>query len=148
MKNPTTKVIVFFLLIMAIAIFFRFYKLNQIPPGLYPDVAINGNDALHALKTGEFRVFYPENNGREGLFINLIALSFHLFGVSVLSIKLVPAIIGVLTVLGMYFMVKELFGVSDSKNWNLPGKWKLELGNSTGTVIALLSSFFLFLFLL
>ncbi|KKT26318.1 MAG: hypothetical protein UW11_C0016G0012 [Parcubacteria group bacterium GW2011_GWA2_43_9b] len=103
------KTLIILLAILAIAAFFRFYHLAQIPPGLYPDVAINGNDALTALKTHNFKVFYPENNGREGLFINLIALSFWLFGVSVWTIKIVPAIFGLLTVLGIFFLTKQLF---------------------------------------
>ena len=104
------KTIILLLLILALAAFFRFWQLEQIPPGLYPDVAMNGNDAIEALRSGNFRVFYPDNNGREGFFINLIAFSFWLFGPSVWAIKLVPAIIGWLTVLGMYFLTKELFG--------------------------------------
>ena len=112
MTNIVSKKITLFLLlllVLAIGVFFRFYKLAEIPPGLYPDVAINGNDAIKALH-GDMRVFYPENNGREGLFINLIALSFYIFGISVWAIKLVPAIICVLTTLGIYLMTKELFG--------------------------------------
>lgn len=101
--------LILLLLILALAIFFRFWRLEQIPPGLYPDVAINGNDALTALKTHNFKLFYPENNGREGLFINLIALSFWLFGVSIWAIKVVPAAIGTLTVLGLYLLTKQLF---------------------------------------
>ncbi|KKS65419.1 MAG: hypothetical protein UV34_C0017G0018 [Parcubacteria group bacterium GW2011_GWB1_42_6] len=91
------KIAILLILVMATAIFFRLYKLGQIPPGLYPDVAINGNDALQALKSGDFKAFYPENNGREGLFMNLIAASFWLFGASVWAIKIVPAILGILT---------------------------------------------------
>ncbi|MDP3093240.1 MAG: glycosyltransferase family 39 protein [bacterium] len=97
------------LAILIIAGFLRFWQLDLIPPGLYPDVAINGNDALNALKTGDFKVFYPENNGREGLFINLIAFSFAIFGPSVWAIKVVAAIIGTLTVLGLYLLTKEIF---------------------------------------
>lgn len=95
--------------IIAIASFFRLWQLDKIPPGLYPDVAINGNDALETLETGNFKVFYPENNGREGLFFWLIALSFSIFGVSVWSIKIVAAAIGILTVLGLYLLTRELF---------------------------------------
>lgn len=97
--------ILWFLLILAIAAFFRFYQLDSIPPGLYPDVAINGNEAL----SNPGHVFYPENNGREGLMINLIALSFSLFGISVWSIKAVAAFFGTLTVLGTHLLCKELF---------------------------------------
>jgi len=103
------KSLLLVLAILAIAVFFRFYDLAAVPPGLYPDVAINGNDALQALKSGDFKLFYPENNGREGLFINLIAFSFWLFGPSIWAIKIVPAIFGSLTVLGLYFLTRQLF---------------------------------------
>lgn len=116
------------LVILALAAFFRFYNLTAVPPGLYPDVAINGNDALQALKTGDFKLFYPENNGREGLFINLIALSFWLFGASIFAIKVVPAIFGLLTVLGLYFLTKQLFAYLASRH---------------AEIIALLATFFI-----
>ncbi len=89
--------------------------MDKIPPGLYPDVAINGNDAWRALNEKDFKVFYPENNGREGLFINLIALSFWLFGASVWAIKIVPAVLGALTVLGIYFLTRQLFSYFKQK---------------------------------
>ncbi len=104
-QTKITWRIAILLAIVALGGFLRFWNLNAIPPGLYPDVAINGNDAL----TNPGRVFYPDNNGREGLFINFIALSFSLFGVSVWSIKVVAAIFGTLTLLGVYLMTKELF---------------------------------------
>ncbi len=108
-KKLKTEIVIF-LLIMAVASFFRFYKLTSLPPGLYPDEAMNGNNAIQALTTGNFKIFYPENNGREGLFINIEALSVGIFGIHPWSLRLVSAIIGVLTVAGLYFLTKELFG--------------------------------------
>jgi len=104
-----TKIALWLILIMAAAVFFRFWQLPEIPSGLYPDVAMNGTNALQALQTHNFKMFYPDNNGREGLFINLIALSFWLFGAGIWSIKVVSAFFGTLTVLGVYFLAKELF---------------------------------------
>lgn len=109
------------LLILVVATFFRFYKIDSVPPGLYPDEAINGNDAIQALETGDFKVFYPENNGREGLFINLQALSLKIFSPSTSSgqtypiwpLRVVSAVIGILTVLGLYFLARQLF------NWQI-----------------------------
>lgn len=101
--------IIILLFILIIGGFFRFWRLESAPPGLYPDVAINGMDAITTLKTGQLKVFYPENNGREGLFMWLIALSFKIFGISVWSLRLVGAIIGFLTILGLFLLVKELF---------------------------------------
>jgi 4-amino-4-deoxy-L-arabinose transferase-like glycosyltransferase len=127
----TKKELICLFLILILTGFFRFWKLNEIPPGLYPDVAINGNEAFFSLKNKDFKVFYPENYGREGLMIWLIALSFKIFGVSVLSIRMVAATIGVLTVLGLYLLTKELF--RQSPIYNLQSAIK----------IALFSSFFL-----
>lgn len=96
-------------LILAVAIFFRFYHIKSTPPGLYPDEAMNGNNAVQAWETGNFKVFYPENNGREGLFINIQAISVHIFGNYPWALRLVSGIMGVLTVLGLYFLAKALF---------------------------------------
>ena len=110
------KTIVFLLIILALAAFFRFWQLNQIPPGLYPDVAMNGTDAIDAMESGDYRMFYPDNNGREGFFMNLIALNFKYFGVSILNIKIVAAIFGWLTILGMFLLTRELFSRLKSLN--------------------------------
>ena len=97
-------------LILTIAFFFRFWKLDKIPPGFYPDEAINANEAFFSLKNKNFRVFYPENYGREGLFIWLIAFSFFIFKkISIFTVKIVPATIGFLTVIGLYLLTKEIF---------------------------------------
>lgn len=91
------------------AIFFRLWQLDSTPPGLYPDVAMNGNNAIETLKTGVFKIFYSDNNGREGLFMWLISFSFLIFGVSIWSIKIVAAIVGILTVFGLYLLAREIF---------------------------------------
>jgi len=96
--------------VTAIAAFLRFYLLRRLPPGLWLDEAMNGINALEALRSGVFRVFYPENGGREGLFINLQALSIAVFGAEPWALRLVSAVIGTLTVPAMYFLSLELFG--------------------------------------
>ena len=104
-----TLIIILLASIIALGGFLRIYKLNSVPPGLYPDEAINGNNAYEALKNNDFKVFYPENNGREGLFINLVAYSIKYLGLKPISIRLVSVIIGILTILTTYFLAKELF---------------------------------------
>lgn len=101
------------LLILMVATVFRFQHIGSVPPGLYPDEAMNGNNALEALATGDFKVFYPENNGREGLFINLQALSLRAFGNEPWALRIVSAALGVLTVLGTYLLAAKLF------NWQI-----------------------------
>ena len=109
MNISEKKAIIILLIITAVAAFFRLWQINTIPPGLYPDEAINGNDALTSLQNRNFKIFYPDNNGREGLFIWLIALSFWLFKPSIWALKIVPSIFGILTVFGLYLLTKELF---------------------------------------
>lgn len=104
------KILIGVLIILGVGTFLRFYKLDSLPPGLYPDEAVNGTDALQVVESNNFKIFYPHNNGREGLFINLLVLSFRFFGVSPFSLRFVSAIIGILTILGIYLLAKELFG--------------------------------------
>src|SRR3989344_2908899 len=97
------------LLILILGSFLRFYLIQEYPLGLYPNEAMNGNNALEALATGKFKIFYPENNGREGLFINLQAISLKIFGNEPWALRIVSAIFGTLTILGIYLLTKELF---------------------------------------
>jgi 4-amino-4-deoxy-L-arabinose transferase-like glycosyltransferase len=107
MKSSLRSVLVV-LAIGIVAIFLRLYKLDAFPPGLYPDEAVNGNNAIEALSHRDFRIFYPENNGREGLFINIQALSIAAFGNTPFALRVVSALFGILTVMGMYVLAKEL----------------------------------------
>lgn len=101
--------IILLISIVALASFLRLWDLKTIPPGLYPDEAMNGNNALEAKAAGDYKMFYPENNGREGLFINLQALSLGVFGNEPWALRLVSAIFGILTVLGTFFLARALF---------------------------------------
>lgn len=94
--------------ISVLAAFLRFYRLAEIPPGLHPDEAMNGINALEAWRSGHFQLFYPENNGREGLFINIQALALGLIGQNEpWVLRLVSAIFGTLTVVAFYYFCRE-----------------------------------------
>lgn len=96
--------------IIALGFFLRFYNIESTPPGVYPDEAVNGIDAVGANNSGNYEWFYVANNGREGLFMNMVAGCFKLFGISVMSLKLPAILCGTLVVLGTYLLTKELFG--------------------------------------
>ena len=120
--------------IFLIAVFFRFWELKSVPPGLYPDEAMNGNNALYSLKTGDFSVFYPENNGREGLFMNIQAVSLKFFGNEPWALRLISAIFGSLTILGLFYFGREFSrGLEGAK---IAGLYPNE-------ILALSASFFL-----
>ncbi|MBI4118821.1 MAG: glycosyltransferase family 39 protein [Parcubacteria group bacterium] len=109
MRKTTLLILTF---ILAVSAFFRFYKIAESPPGLYPDEAANGVNALDVLAEKNWKVFYPENNGREGLFINLQSLSVKYFGVQTWSLRIVSGIFGTLTVLGLFFLIQLFWGNS------------------------------------
>jgi len=96
------------LLILFIAALLRFHRLGTVPPGLYRDEAMDGSNALEVLETGHFQVFYPEDGGREGLYIDLAAPLIRVWGNETWVLRLPAAIFGVLTVLGVYYLVGEL----------------------------------------
>ena len=96
-------------ILLAIAFFIRSWHIGTLPAGLYPDEAMNGVDALHAIETGDYQLFYPNNNGREGLFINLQALTVHAFGAIIPALRIWSAIFGTLAILGVYLLAKELW---------------------------------------
>ncbi|MGC1187830.1 MAG: glycosyltransferase family 39 protein [Candidatus Acidiferrales bacterium] len=109
-----------FVMLMAVillASFLRLLHFASIPPGLYPDEAMDGNSALEAAHTSPFlrglKVFYPENNGREGLYVNAVAVLFKISGAAPEPwvVRLPAAISGILTVAGLYFLAAELFSV-------------------------------------
>ena len=89
-------------LILILTVFLRLYQLDTAPPGIWYDEAYNGIDALKALEDSDYKIFYPENFGREGLYINALALSFKLFGVNSFALRFPSAVFGILTVLGFY----------------------------------------------
>src|SRR3989338_8630938 len=92
--------------IILLAVFFRFYDLRNPPPGLWADEAMNGNNAVEM----KWKVYYPENFGREGLFINIQSLFVAAFGHEPWVLRLPSTIFGILTVPGLYLMTRELFG--------------------------------------
>ncbi len=109
MSKTQRNVLLFGILI--IAIFLRFYHFTTTPPGLYPDEAMDGNNAVEVAETNHFQVFYPEDNGREGLYVNIIAVILKVWPVyEPWIIRLPAAVAGVLTVWGLYLLVAELFG--------------------------------------
>jgi 4-amino-4-deoxy-L-arabinose transferase-like glycosyltransferase len=104
------------LAILALAAFFRLWRLETIPPGLYADEAMNGNNALEALRTHDFKVFYPENNGREGLMIAIqaaflkVLLPLNHDQPRPWMLRLPNAFFGTLTVLTVYLLASILLG--------------------------------------
>ncbi len=97
------------LLALITAVILRFYRLGEVPLGLYRDEAINGLDALKVLQ-GEHALFFPANNGREPLYIYLTAAAIAFFGQTIFAVRLAAAVVGSLTTLPVYLLGKSWFG--------------------------------------
>ncbi len=118
--------------ILALAAFFRLWRLGEMPPGFYHDEAYNGLDALALLEGAQFPlfheawelyandahaespiqptripVFFEGNYGREPLHIYLMALSIKLFGATPFALRLVPALAGILAAAMMVWLGHE-----------------------------------------
>ncbi len=94
------------LLIAIVAIAWRVYAIDRLPPGLFGDEAVEGLDALDVL-AGNFQIWFHAHLGREPIYVYLVALSYALFGVSPLATRLPALLAGILTVLATYFLVRE-----------------------------------------
>lgn len=141
-----TKYFWLLVLVLIIASFFRLYHLTTVPPGLYPDEAIGGNQGLEAVRTGHFKLFYPENNGRAGLFINIQGVSAALLGATEpWALRVPSALLGILTVLGLYFLAKELFRESSTNGESFTNERIRKFGTNSlfADNVALLAAFFL-----
>lgn len=97
------------ILLVMTGFFVRYASIENIPSGIYPDEAVNGMNAYDAKQSGEYQWFYVDNNGREGLYINLQSTSIALFGNNLLGLKFWSIIFGTLAVLGTFLLSKEAF---------------------------------------
>ena len=114
----------FFVFIIIIAVFFRFFNLSQIPPQATVDEVSIGYNAYSILKTGadEYSAKFPVllrayDDWRPALYTYLVIPFVALFDLNVLSVRLPSAILGTLGVLGTYFLVKEL--VPNAKKFSI-----------------------------
>ena len=89
--------------VMLVAAWLRLWKLDVLPPGLWYDEAVNGVDARMVLSGKGFPLYFAANNGREPLFIYLQTLAVAILGTSPYALRLVSALIGILTVPAVYF---------------------------------------------
>ncbi len=132
-KKTYFKVILIFILLLAALL--RLFKLGSIPPHLTSDEASLGYNAYSILKTGKDEygslfpiIFKSFGDYKPGLYIYLSIPFVCLFGLNEVSVRLTSALSGILAVLVIFLIVKNLLDKEDD------GK---------GVVLALFSSFVL-----
>ncbi|MCL5026835.1 MAG: glycosyltransferase family 39 protein, partial [Chloroflexi bacterium] len=95
--------------ILLVAVFVRVYQLTAIPNGLYLDEADNDLEALRLFTLPTFIPFTPVSNGHPTLFLYLLGLAFKAIGPSPFTMRVVVAVVGVLTVAAFYPLARQLF---------------------------------------
>lgn len=130
--------------VLCIAAVLRLYQLGTVPVSPDWDEVALGYNAYSILKTGrdEYGTFLPlsirsYDDYKPPLYTYLTVPSVALFGLSVWSTRLPSALMGILAVLGTFFLVRELF---KSKNPALPaGRHELTTKNLPIIASALLA---------
>jgi 4-amino-4-deoxy-L-arabinose transferase-like glycosyltransferase len=102
-------------IIVALGVFLRLYRLDEIPPGLQYDEAYYGLDALRVVTDGIHPIFFENNNGREPFFIYLLALVFRVSGFGRFPMRLTAALLGALTLPATYLLTREVFSPSGTR---------------------------------
>jgi hypothetical protein len=95
--------------VLGVGLFLRWFRLTSVPRGVLFDEAFNGLDIIQILG-GARPIFLPANYGREALFIYLQAISVAIFGYADWALRVPSAIVGSLTLVTSYLLVRRLFG--------------------------------------
>jgi 4-amino-4-deoxy-L-arabinose transferase-like glycosyltransferase len=90
------------LVILLVATFFRLWMFGDVPPGLQHDEIFKAEEGIRLIENGDFRLFYPTNQGHEGVFVWLLGISYMIVGINPLMIKLPAFICGIFTVALMF----------------------------------------------
>jgi hypothetical protein len=116
------------LAILLFSIWFRFGGIERVPPEMTSDHVekiLDSNNILNGIP----QVFFPNNGGRDPLHFYFLAFSSFLTGIPInfTYLKVATAIEGVVSILLMWWMAREVFGSKER-----------DLGNLVGLILALL----------
>jgi 4-amino-4-deoxy-L-arabinose transferase-like glycosyltransferase len=116
MRFTSRPVVALFCLILAAAVFLRFYQLDANPPALFKDEAFFANVAHSLSSTGRDLngaslplVSYGHNAAILPLQMYPVVVSVMAFGFNVFAVRFVPAACGVLVVLASFLLARFLF---------------------------------------
>ncbi len=98
------------LIILCVASFFRLQKINSIPNGLYYGEAAIGNSASRLFENISIK---SEKISSYTTFNKIQAVSIWIFGKKIWALRVAPALIGILSVLGLFLLTKQLL------NWQI-----------------------------
>ena len=97
-------------IILAVAVFLGLHDLTSLPPGLLGEEATSGIEARRILSQGWIGPYTPGALGRPAGTLYLTAASVWLFGDTIFAVRLVPALMGTLTVATLYLLLRVQIG--------------------------------------
>lgn len=107
---------VIFLCIILVAAVLRFWQLGNVPPSPDWDEVAFGYNAYSVIQTGhdEYGKFLPVvlrsfDDYKPALYMYLVIPAELLFGVTTFAVRLPSAVFGILTVISVFFLIRELF---------------------------------------
>ncbi len=112
MKQPLNNALIIVVIVIAIA--FRIPYLDSIPPGLNFDEGAEGIAALD-VTAGDYKIWWFIGGGKEPLMAYLVQPLFWIFGPTRFALRLYTALMGVGTVLAVYFLSWE-FGIRNQES--------------------------------
>jgi hypothetical protein len=94
--------------VVGLVVFFRIYRLSQVPPEMFSDHAEKLLDVWDVLQ-GETRIFFTRNTGREALQMYMTAAIIRVFGTgfSFISLKIGTVLAGLLTLPYLYLIGRD-----------------------------------------
>ncbi len=106
---PVSRWTLLVLAAFALAVFFRVYQLNEVPPEMVSDHAEKLWDVRDILN-GQTSIFFPRNTGREFFQMYLTAAVIKVFntGLSFTSLKIGTVLGGLVTLVYIYLLGKEM----------------------------------------
>ena len=110
------KILLFLILIIVLASGLRLWELGKVPSSPDWDEVALGYNAYSIMQTGrdEYGKFLPIilrsfDDYKPALYAYLTIPSISIFGLNVTAVRLPSAVFGILTILAVFFLVKELF---------------------------------------
>ncbi len=114
MYEKKKKLVILFL-ILAVAVFLRLWRIEQVPVSLFGDELDVGYQAYSILKTGKDYSgnpwplhFHSLAEWRTPLYLYSTVPTVALFGISPLGVRLAAVIFGILGIWALYLLVKEI----------------------------------------
>jgi hypothetical protein len=95
--------------LLLVALIFRAFDLDRVPPGLDGDEMFNGWDARRVWK-GNLAVYFPANYGREPALIYLMALTTRVLGMGPWTMRLASVLCGLVGLAATWSLARRSYG--------------------------------------